>query len=157
MTAEQFLDAVWLVTGTASAKADATIQPPCDANAPEHRFVRAALTRSDELMRSLGRPNREQVVTTRSDILTTLEALDLSNGQVFNDILARGAAVLLKARPTAKADVLADTIYLRALGHHPTAGEMAASRELIGSPPTPEGLADMLWVLFALPEFQLIQ
>jgi hypothetical protein len=157
MTAEQFLDAVWLVTGTASAKADATIQPPCDAIAPEHRFIRAALTRSDALMRSLGRPNREQVVTTRSDVLTTLEALDLSNGQVFNDILARGAAVLLKARPTARADVLADTIYLGALGHHPTADEMAASRELIGSPPTPEGLADLLWVLFALPEFQLIR
>jgi hypothetical protein len=157
MTAEQFLDAVWLVTGTASAKADATVHPPCEAIAPEHRFVRAALVKSDELMRSLGRPNREQVVTTRSDILTTLEALDLSNGQVFNDILARGAADLLKSRPTAKADALADMIYRRALGHSPTAGELAAARELIGSPPTPEGLADLLWVVFTLPEFQLIQ
>jgi len=157
MTAEQFLDAVWLVTGTASAKADATVNPPCEAIAPEHRFVRAALVKSNELMRSLGRPNREQVVTTRSDILTTLEALDLSNGQVFNDILARGAVALLKSRPTAKAEALADTIYLGALGHRPTAGELAASRELIGSPPTPEGLADLLWVLFTLPEFQLIR
>jgi Protein of unknown function (DUF1549)/Protein of unknown function (DUF1553)/Planctomycete cytochrome C len=157
MTAEQFLDAVWLVTGTAPAKADATVKPPDEATAPEHRFVRAALVKSDELMRSLGRPNREQVVTTRSDILTTLEALDLSNGQVFNDILARGAAELLKTRPTADADALADTIYVRALGHRPTATELAASRELIGSPPTPEGLADLLWVVFTLPEFQLIR
>ena len=157
MTAEQFLDAVWLVTGTAPAKADATVQPPCEATAPEHRFVRAALVKSDELMRSLGRPNREQVVTTRSDVLTTLEALDLSNGQVFDDILARGAADLLKAKPTATADELADTIYLRALGRRPTAGELAAARELVGSPPTPEGLADLLWVVFMLPEFQLIR
>ena len=117
MTAEQFLDAVWFVTGTAPAKADASVHPPCEATAPEHRFVRAALVKSDELMRSLGRPNREQVVTTRSDVLTTLEALDLSNGQVFNDILARGAADLLKSMPKATADELADTIYLRALGH----------------------------------------
>jgi hypothetical protein len=157
MTAEQFLDAVWLVTDTAPAKADTTVQPPREAIAPEHRFVRAGLVKSDELMRSLGRPNREQVVTTRSDILTTLEALDLSNGQVFNDILARGAAALLKSSPTAKADALADMIYLRALGHRPTAGELAAARELIGSPPTPEGLADLLWVVFVLPEFQLIR
>ena len=157
MTAEQFLDAVWLVTGTAPAKADASVHPPCEATAPEHRFVRAALVKSDALMRSLGRPNREQVVTTRSDVLTTLEALDLSNGEVFNDILARGAARLLKSMPKATADELAETIYLRALGHRPTADELAAARELVGSPPTPEGLADLLWVVFVLPEFQLIR
>ena len=157
MTAEQFLDAVWFVTGTAPAKADPSIKPPCEATAPEHRFVRAALVKSDELMRSLGRPNREQVVTTRSDVLTTLEALDLSNGQAFNDILARGAAGLLKSMPKATAENLAETIYLRALGHHQTAGELAAARELAGSPPTAEGVADLLWVVFVLPEFQLIR
>ncbi len=108
-------------------------------------------------MRSLGRPNREQVVTTRSDILTTLEALDLSNGEVFNGILARGAAGLLGTKPRAKADGLATTIYLKALGRRPKADELAAARELVGSPPTPEGLADLLWVVFMLPEFQLIR
>jgi Protein of unknown function (DUF1553) len=157
MTAEQFLDAVWFVTATGPKEADKSIHPACEATAPEHRFVRAALVRSDPLMRSLGRPNREQVVTTRSDVLTTLEALDLSNGEVFNDALARGAAGLLKSTPKATADQLADTIYVRALGHRPTAGELAAARELIGSPPTPDGLADLLWVVFVLPEFQLIR
>jgi Protein of unknown function (DUF1549)/Protein of unknown function (DUF1553)/Planctomycete cytochrome C len=157
MTAEQFLDAVWFVTGTPPAKADASVHPSREATAPEHRFVRAALVKSDALMRSLGRPNREQVVTTRSDVLTTLEALDLSNGEVFNDILARGAAGLLNSKPKATAEELADTIYLRALGHRHTAGELAAARDLIGSPPTPEGLADLLWVVFVLPEFQLIR
>jgi hypothetical protein len=157
MTAEQFLDAVWLITGTAPAKADAPVHPPCEAIAPEHRFIRAALVKSNELMRSLGRPNREQVVTTRSDVLTTLEALDLSNGQIFNDTLARGAAGLLKAQPKATADGLAGTIYLRALGRRPTAEERAAARALMGTPPTPEGLADLLWVVLVLPEFQLIR
>jgi hypothetical protein len=151
MTAEQFIDAVWWVTGTAPAKADTTVHPPGEAIAAEHRFVRAALVKSDELMRSLGRPNREQVVTTRSDVLTTLEALDLSNGQVFNDILGRGAAGLIKSGATA------DAIYVRALGRRPTAYEREAARELVGSSPTPEGLADLLWVVFMLPEFQLIR
>ncbi|HZW33525.1 MAG TPA: PSD1 and planctomycete cytochrome C domain-containing protein, partial [Isosphaeraceae bacterium] len=147
MTAEQFLDAVWMITGTAPAQADAPVHPTCEALAPEHRFVRAALVKSNELMRSLGRPNREQVVTTRSDVLTTLEALDLSNGQIFNDTLARGAARLLQAEPKATADGLALTIYLEALGRRPTSAEAAAARELVGSPPTPEGLADLLWVV----------
>ena len=93
----------------------------------------------------------------RSDVLTTLEALDLSNGQIFNDTLARGAAGLLKARPEATADGLAGTIYLRALGRPPTAEERSAARALIGSPPSPDGLADLLWVVLVLPEFQLIR
>ncbi len=93
MTAEQFLDAVWFVTGTAPAKADDSVHPSREATAPEQSPVRsaAALVRSDELMRSLGYcPNREQVVTTRSDVLTTLEAArPVERREVFNDILAR--------------------------------------------------------------------
>ena len=157
MTAEQFLDAVRFVTGTAPSKPDAAIGPPVEATAPEHRFVRASLGKSNELLRSLGRPNREQVVTTRSDVLTTLEALDLSNGPFFNELLSQGATSLLKSMPGADAPELAMTVYLRALGHRPTTTESAAARDLIGSPPTPEGVADMLWVVFVLPEFQLIR
>jgi hypothetical protein len=157
MTAEQFLDAVWMITGPGPAKADAPVHPPCEAIAPEHRFVRAALVNSNELLRSLGRPNREQVVTTRSDVLTTLEALDLSNGQFFNDILARGAARVLQRKSGATTDALLAPIYSELLGRSPSAEERAAARELVGSPPTPEGLADLLWVVFVLPEFQLIR
>jgi hypothetical protein len=157
MTAEQYLDAVWFVTATAPKAADKSIRPIYEATAPEHRFVRAALVRSDPLMRSLGRPNREQVVTTRSDVLTTLEALDLSNGEEFNQTVARGAAGLLKSMPKVSALELAEMIYSRALGHRCTPPEIASARELIGSPPTAEGLADLLWVVFVLPEFQLIQ
>jgi hypothetical protein len=157
MTAEQFFDAIWVVTGTGPTKPDAPVKPPVEAVAPEHRLVRAALVKSDPLMRSLGRPNREQVVTTRSDVLTTLEALDLSNGQVLNDALARGAAALLKAEPDATADTLARSVYLRALGRRPTGDEQSSARDLIGTPPSPEGLADLLWAVFMLPEFQLIR
>ncbi len=103
MTAEEFVDAVRFVTGTAPPKPDAAVQPTVEATAPEHRFVRASLGKSNELMRSLGRPNREQVVTTRSDVLTTLEALDLSNGQYFNELLSQGAASLLKSMSGAAA------------------------------------------------------
>ena len=109
-------------------------------------------------MRSLGRPNREQVVTTRGDILTTLQALDLSNGQIFTDILARGAAEPARIedpRPRPTSWPTRSTCRRWAAGPRPTSWRRPAS--CVGSPPTPEGLADLLWVVFMLPEFQLIR
>src|SRR5206468_11102804 len=110
MSAEKFIDAVWMLTTTAPAKPSDKLQPPPpafpDSVPPERRFVRAALVNADPLMRSLGRPNREQVVTTRPDQLTTLQALDLSNGQILTDMLARGAANILKERPKTTAEEL---------------------------------------------------
>src|SRR5438270_12304833 len=101
---------------------------------PERRILRAAMVKADALMRSLGRPNREQVVTTRPDQLTTLQALDLSNGQVLADTLGRGAAFLLKTRPGTSADALIEDIYLRALCRRPTTEELATAREIVGAP-----------------------
>jgi hypothetical protein len=108
-------------------------------------------------MRALGRPNREQVVTTRPDELTTLEALDLSNGQIMTETLARGAANLLKASPGASPDTLIEWIYPRALCRQPGSGELVTGRAILGPNPTPETLADLLWTIFMLPEFQLIR
>jgi hypothetical protein len=157
MTAEQFVDAVWAVTGTRPEKAHAPLKLSVEAAAPAHRFIRAALVKSDPLMRSLGRPNREQVVTTRGDVLTTLQALDLSNGQEFTDLVARGASTLRKEHPGATVAGLTETVFLRALGRRPTAEESETARELVGEPASAEGLADLLWSVFMLPEFQLVR
>ncbi len=157
MTAEAFLDAVWMVTGVGPKTPEAPIKPPTEAVSSAHRFVRAALVGSDPLMRSLGRPNREQVVTMRGEVLTTLQALDLSNGQTLTDIATAGAAKLLAASPKAVADELAATVYLQALGRRPTPAELTTARELVGKPASVEGLADLLWSVFMLPEFQLIR
>jgi hypothetical protein len=159
MTAEQFIDAVWMLTKTAPAKAAAPVRlPEFDRSVPaERRFVRAALVHADGLMRSLGRPNREQVVTTRPDQLTTLEALELSNGAILTDLLTRGATNLLKEKPSATPDERVEDVSRRALCRKPTADELAAARELLGSPVTGEGIADLLWAVVMLPEFQLIR
>src|SRR5207253_11058815 len=53
MTAEQFFDAVWSLTGTHPPK------PVKDLEKRGPRPVRASVVNSDALMRSLGRPNRE--------------------------------------------------------------------------------------------------
>jgi hypothetical protein len=159
MTAEQFIDAVWMITRAGPAKPVAltNVLAKAPPSSPEHQFVRAALMNPDALMRSLGRPNREQVVTTRGDMLTTLQALDLSNGQILTDILARGAASLLKAHPRATSEQWIELLYRRALCRRPTAEELATGREILGTTSTPETLADLLWAVFMLPEFQLIR
>jgi Protein of unknown function (DUF1549)/Protein of unknown function (DUF1553)/Planctomycete cytochrome C len=159
LTAEQFVDAVWMLTGTAPAKPVAPAPIPAfpDSTPPERRFVRATLVDADLLMRSLGRPNREQVVTTRPDQLSTLQALDLANGKILTDLLARGAVNILKKSPKATADEIATDVFVRALCRKPTADELVAARGLVGESPTAEGVADLLWAVVMLPEFQLVR
>lgn len=161
LTAEQFVDAVWQITGAAPAspaKQMTAKLPEFAASAPPaRRYVRASLVISDPLMRSLGRPNREQVVTVRPDHLSTLQALDLSNGAILANTLGRGAGNILKANPKATADELAGTIYRQALGRKPTAGELAVARDLLGEKPIPESVSDLLWAVVMLPEFQLVR
>jgi hypothetical protein len=158
MTAEQFFDAVWMITGTAPEKGAVNVRPESIAlGGPTNQpFIRAALVNADLLMRSLGRPNREQVVTTRGDVLTTLQALDLSNGPILSETLTRGAAQMLARAPQATPDERTLALFIQALCRPPTAGERAAARELLGAPVTAEDLADLLWAVCMLPEFQLI-
>jgi hypothetical protein len=159
MTAEQFIDAIWMITRAGPAKIAAPVKQPTDASGypAERQFVRAALVNADALMRSLGRPNREQVVTTRGDVLTTLQALDLSNGQILTDTLSRGAANLLKANPQTTPEQLIESIYVKALCRKPTKEEAVTARDLVGKTMTPESVADLLWAVFMLPEFQLVR
>jgi hypothetical protein len=159
LTAEQYLDAVWQITRTAPAKAVKPFAPPSfpTSTPVDRQYVRAALVNADTLMRSLGRPNREQVVTTRPDQLTTLQALDLSNGQILSEMLMRGAANLLKDNPKATSQELIERLYDRALCRRPSVVELATAREILGAAVRPESLADLLWVVLMLPEFQMIR
>ena len=162
LTAEQFVDAVWQIGGTAPAKPASQFGPrftfPEFGNvAAERKFTRASLVISDPLMRSLGRPNREQVVTVRPDQLSTLQALDLSNGAILADLLGRGAANVLKAHSKATPDELISLVYRSALSRPPTAAELSVSRDALGPKPTAESLSDLLWAVVMLPEFQLVR
>jgi hypothetical protein len=159
LSAEQFIDAIWMLTGTAPKKpiALATIPPFPESIPKERQFVRVTLVDCDPLMRSLGRPNREQVVTTRPEQLTTLQALDLANGQILTTTLERGAANILKTNAKLSSDELAEWVFIRALSRKPTVGERAAAKSLLGDKPTTESLADLLWTVVMLPEFQLVR
>ncbi len=115
--------------------------------------VRASLNSADPLSRALGRPNREQVTTVRQSTATTLQALELTNGETLAKLLRQGAEKLLTAKLNGPA--LAQRLFLQGVSRPPSATELQLASELVGSTPSREGVEDFLWSLAMLPEFQL--
>jgi hypothetical protein len=145
MSAEQFRDALGQITGVWFAKADF-------GNGTNQ--IRASLVAADPLTVALGRPNREQVVTSRPTVATTLQALELTNGETLAKILRRGAEQLAAADPLP--GELIDRLYRNALSRPPRATEKAMAIDLLGKPTRQEGVEDFVWAMVMLPEFQLI-
>ena len=118
--------------------------------------VRASLVKSDFLMRSLGRPNRDQIVTSRPGELTTLEALELANNEQLSKYLQDGANSLARD-DTLSTSQLIDYLYLSTLSRYPDDGERDLLRSSLGEEPDPTQIADALWAVTMTPEFLLIR
>ena len=118
--------------------------------------ARASLMKSDLLQRALGRPNREQIVSMRPNELSTLEAIDLSNGQALTNLLAAGAAKL-KKRSWSSPEELARWLYVSALSREPAPAELKVAAGMVGPDLSEQGIADLLWAVCMLPEFQTIR
>jgi hypothetical protein len=116
--------------------------------------VRAALVKNDFLMRSLGRPHRDQVVTSRPRELTTLQAIDLANGEILSGYLSKGARGLLGAGK--KSAELPDWLYRYALSRPPNPGEQSVLAE-IAKAGDAVAVEDLLWTVFMQPEFQIVR
>ncbi len=116
----------------------------------DDRPIRTALTQRDTLQAVLGRPNREQVVTSRPDQLTTLEAINLANGPELAALIREGAHKMGKV---ADPKSWVTQIYEAALSRKPATREMETSLEILGTNPQPEQVEDLLWSIFMLPEF----
>jgi hypothetical protein len=174
MTAEQFLDAVAMLTGIwpaassellkvdgrgqggqvgAARQVLAEEKSPQAAKSAER--VRAALLMDGPLSRALGRPNREQVVTRRDSLATMLQALELTNGSTLDAALKSGSRSWIAEKPSEPQALIARA-YRVALGRQPTQAEERTAAEVVGTPPSAEGVEDFLWTLVMLPEFQLI-
>ena len=151
LTAEQFVDAVWKLTGQAPKEVAAE-----GAKGRKRAYVRASIVNSTTLMRSLGRPNREQVVTVRPEDLSTLQALELNNGKEFSELLEKGAAYLIKHLAGSGPETLITHVFRHGLSRAPTDEEMVTTRTLFGERISEESVADLLWMVFLLPEFQII-
>jgi mono/diheme cytochrome c family protein len=145
LTAEQFRDALGQVTGVWYESSHVQ-------GITNH--VRASLVEADPLATALGRPNREQVSTSRAATATTLQALELTNGQTLAHLLEQASEKL--GSGTHDGADLASTIYQRALGRQPDATEAQVAGELLKQEGARQGAADLIWSVAMLPEFQLI-
>lgn len=120
------------------------------------RMVRVSLVKSDALMRSLGRPNRDQIVSMRPSDLTTLEAIDLANGQTLADDLASGARTLL-AKQSAPTMPLGVWLFRFAYSRDPSPEELTVVNDLLGTKPDEQRVQDLLWAIIMQPEFQFVR
>ena len=161
MTAEQFVDAIRQVTQTqttnAADKFPAKQIEEKTGTASDVFTTRASILPSDFLQRALGRPNREQVVTSRPQQLTTLQALDLANGEALNTMIQQGATSLLNKHKDIRPEEMVTMIYKRALSRDPKPAERKICLDMLGTPMMQQGLEDLLWSVFMLPEFQHIR
>jgi mono/diheme cytochrome c family protein len=93
MTAEEFADALSAVTGEWPVYV-----PP---NSTRGFYSRQWRMPSSPLTRGLGRPIRDQVYTERDQDATTLQELELVNGETLRHNLARGSKRMLDQLPPA--------------------------------------------------------
>jgi hypothetical protein len=120
------------------------------------QMVRASLLKSDFLMRSLGRPLREQIVSMRPSELTTLEAIDLSNGSTLAGYLSKGAAALVSEWGNDQVGLI-HHLFKFAFSRKPTIDEQTMLVNSLSSPPTEQEVEDVLWAIFMMPEFLLVR
>jgi hypothetical protein len=127
-----------------------------DISANSDLMIRASLLQSDFLMRSLGRPNRDQIVTSRPNELSTLEAIDLANNSTLAENLQHGAETLaVKAREDSA--VFVRDLFLSTLTRLPDKAEQDLLTQTLGDNPTAADLADLLWSIFMTPEFLFVR
>jgi uncharacterized protein DUF1553 len=95
------------------------------------------------------------VVTTRATEATTLQALELTNGQTLADVVKNGTGKILEENKSDPKQIV-QALYKKAVGRSPNAKESEVARELMGKPVQPSGVEDLVWAIAMLPEFQLI-
>lgn len=155
LSAEQFADAVSAIVHPVYSDTLANHKPIKELKIDLDRpFARASLVKNDPFLTALGRPNRENVSTSRSAQGNLLQALELTNGDAFNAALDAGARKWLSGFSNS-AD-LVKVVFEQALGRLPTAKELEAANRILGEKPDQAGVEDLLWSVMLLPEFQLI-
>ena len=118
------------------------------------RPIRASLIANTPLMRSLGRPGREQIVSSRPEELTTVEAMDLSTSPELSGWISTGAAKrLLSSDSTVQ---YAHSLYFDAFTRRATYRELNVLRKAFGEDLNQDEASDLLWAVLMSPEFWLV-
>ncbi|HRI22761.1 MAG TPA: DUF1549 and DUF1553 domain-containing protein, partial [Panacibacter sp.] len=117
-------------------------------------FARASLVKNDVFQTVLGRPNRETVSTSRNLQANLLQALELTNGTLFNETMKKAAIKWKEKYPDP--EMMVNEIYRNTLGRFPDKNEISIAENALGKSPTVEAIQDFLWAMALHPEFQLI-
>lgn len=151
ITAEQFSDLVTLNFGPLFETEECKFMP----EGRDTTFIRASQVANNAFLTALGRPNREVVVTKRTDQPNLLQALELTNGERLMNSLSEGA--LNWQQEFQEPERLIDQTYEVLLGREPTADELAIATEALGSDPEAGSIQDFFWAMVLHPEVQFIR
>ncbi|WPP50352.1 DUF1549 domain-containing protein [Catalinimonas niigatensis] len=121
----------------------------------ELNFARASMVALDPFLKALGRPTRENVATSRDNQATLLQALELTNGVFFDNVLKEGASSWLEQYGQ-DSQTMANQLYLKSFGRKPNEKEQDLIVEALGPKPGVKEVQDLLWATVLLPEFQFI-
>jgi hypothetical protein len=157
LTAEQYADAVCALAETRWG--DVTAPPPKPTAAKpdpknEPQLGRAWTHTRSALQEALGRPDRNNVTTSRDTDASTLQALQIMTGPELGGVLEKLAAKLMAGKLSSTD--LTTLIYARAFGRAPGPQERVVANEVLGNQPTAAAVADFLWLVIAVPEFQVL-
>ena len=83
-----------------------------------------------------------------------MQALELTNGDRFNNALESGAKKWKEQFKTGQ-EIISE-VYKKALGREPEQDEMKVALDMLGSSPDDGDIEDFLWAVMLLTEFQLI-
>ena len=154
LTAEQFADAVSETLQPIYADSMVVFNLLPEQVKFKIPFARASLMRNDPFLTALGRPNRETVSTSRSSQANLLQALELTNGNLFNDAMKKAAEKWKNKYPDPQEMIR--QVYRNALGRMPKKEEETIALKALQQSPTVGGVQDFLWAIAVHPEFQLI-
>lgn len=156
ITAEQFSDAISQVISPVFPDSIMRYNPFELVNQEQSNFsfVRASLVANNGFLTALGRTSREVVQTTRDTQANLLQTLELTNGEIFNSVLRRGAEQWKERYK--QSDVIIEEVYEKALGRKPEKDELQIAKAALGESPTEESIQDLFWAVLLLPEFQVI-
>lgn len=117
-------------------------------------YPRASLIVNNSFLTALGRPNRETVSTSRESQANLLQALELTNGERFNEAIKKGAENWKSKYK--QSDLIIKEMYRKALGREPHPKEWKVAKQVLGDSPGTEAIQDFFWAVMLLPEFQII-
>ena len=108
VTAEEFADSIGAITGEWHVYQPPNPKP--DDDPPAEQYTREWRVAASHLSTALGRPIRDQVYSVRDNQATTLQGLELENGEELTHWLSRGARTMLGELPPAPVSLFAKPI-----------------------------------------------